>query len=79
MTMLEMFKNAKELYNAYRQAKVHYTSGLGQEMSLTGTLAPFLRSLLDIAVEFHKATECETERDLLRQFVAELNKVYMRQ
>jgi hypothetical protein len=75
-SILEQCIEARGLYNAYNREKTGFAGSAGQEMGLSGALAPFLRSVLDVAQALWVNTQCEAERNLLRQFASELTRMY---
>ena len=69
-TLREMIAEAKDLYNAYAVGK---NKG---EKDMIDALAILLRSLLDVGRKFRAGSQCEKERELMRQFVAELGEIF---
>jgi hypothetical protein len=75
-SFLELFKESRSLYSGYKDAKSAYSGEPDKEEALIGALAPFLRSLLEIGREFWANSECGAERDLMRRFVLELERIF---
>jgi len=69
-TLREMIAEAKDLYNAYAVGK---NKG---EKDMIDALAILLRSLLDVGRKFRAGSQCEKERELMRQFTVELGEIF---
>jgi hypothetical protein len=75
-TLFQLLAEARDLWNAYARAKTGFTGSAGQEMRLTGALAPLLSSSLEVHQAVRMNTQCEAERALLRQYAGELTRIY---
>ena len=73
--IIDLLTEAKKLYNEYGAVKNSPTIA-GRELALGSTTAAFLRQCLALGQEFLKNTECETEREALRLFAGELQRVF---
>ena len=69
---------AKNLFNEYSQTKDLYSKSPtpDNETRIKDSLIPFLRKVIDVCSELEAKTESNAERDLLRLFAGELNKVF---
>ena len=71
----ELLIEAKKRYNEYGAVK-NSPAAPGRELALGSTSAAFLRQCLALGQEFLKNTESETEREALRLFAGELQRIF---